>query len=89
MPGEALRDEFGPVLEPADEELEGVDQARPGAIEHLVSIDDGDAALAHGGEIMPPRLRREMACAGETLIEREAAWRDDEVGRGGGGELCD
>lgn len=86
-PREVAGDEIGAVVEPADEELEGVDQSRAGAVEHLVAVNDGDAAALHGGEVGPPGLLGEFKGAGEGLGEGEAARGDDEAIRLGADEV--
>lgn len=86
-PREVAGDEVWSIVKPADEELEGVDEAGAGAVEHLVAIDDGDAPALHGGEVGPPGLLGEFAGASEGLGEGKAARGDDEAFRLGADEF--
>lgn len=78
-PGEVFGDEFWAILQPAHEPFVGVDQSWAGAVEVLIAVDEGDAMIFHGGQLVPPRLEAQGIDAFARGGEVHAAGADDEV----------
>ena len=77
LPWKSLGNHRRAVVEKSDEELECVHKPRPGAVEHLVAVNDRDTTVPHRRQLREPRLCAQSTRFGARLCEREPAWSDD------------